>query len=541
MRFQKRTCFSGTAALCALLPLVTASLGITAVPAHAQSITWQQLPIKGGGWVTGMVFSNDSTAYCRCDVGGVYRRDGNRWTQLIVSGAFANNPDIVRPRDQYGNLQNFNNNIYSVESLAVDPNNSANVWVAAGDGFSYGGGYLLHSTDSGRTFVKSPNFPGLKMAGNDAGRVFGERLSVDPNNSNIVYFGSRSNGLYVTYNANDAAPTWQVIGAVDRGSIDYDSNGNEQRVQQGINVVVFDSSRTHNYGLGPVSDTYVASNAKGIYKTDSAGAYWDIITGNNGGPNNSDFVTGMKVSGGKLFVVAANRVWIFTPGSQNSQGSWRQITPPGSSGLDHIAVAPTNSNHIVVTDGGMGTLWRSNDGGNNWDNMPRTVSSGNEWRTNYNGNGFLSVGQILFNPNDDTDLWFAEGFGTFRTSDAVNNAPGQNVNWYNISDGIEETVAQDVVASGGNVNVATWDLQGFHFNAYNPQIPDRQLGPAPNSFSLGQSIAMSANNQNVIALVSSDQRNYFLTNNYSGISYNGGQNDSWNYFPSITVTGQLPL
>ena len=65
---------------------------------------------------------------------------------------------------------------------------------------------ILRSMDQGKTFqtVEVP----FRMGGNANGRGVGERLAIDPNDNNILYFGSRAAGLWIS---KDAALTWNQV------------------------------------------------------------------------------------------------------------------------------------------------------------------------------------------------------------------------------------------------------------------------------------------------------------------------------------------
>src|SRR5689334_9846680 len=68
-------------------------------------------------------------------------------------------------------------------------------------------GAIIRSKDRGNTWA-STDLP-FKVGGNMPGRGTGERLAVDPKNSNILYFGARSgNGLW---KSTDAGVTWAKV------------------------------------------------------------------------------------------------------------------------------------------------------------------------------------------------------------------------------------------------------------------------------------------------------------------------------------------
>jgi photosystem II stability/assembly factor-like uncharacterized protein len=48
-------------------------------------------------------------------------------------------------------------------------------------------------------------------------RMWGQKMAIDPNNPNIVYFGSAANGLFVT---TDGGNTWSVVSGVPAATSD---------------------------------------------------------------------------------------------------------------------------------------------------------------------------------------------------------------------------------------------------------------------------------------------------------------------------------
>ena len=82
----------------------------------------------------------------------------------------------------------------AIESIAADPVDAdvvhAAVGVHRGDP-----GAMLRSSDRGETWTRT-EVP-FRMGGNEDGRGLGERLAIDPNDNQILYFGSRHDGLQV--------------------------------------------------------------------------------------------------------------------------------------------------------------------------------------------------------------------------------------------------------------------------------------------------------------------------------------------------------
>src|SRR5208283_4906558 len=86
-----------------------------------------------------------------------------------------------------------------------DPSDPDRVYLAAGI-YSRGKAAILRSADQGRTWQQTE--VRFKMGGNEAGRFNGERLAVDPNDGNILFFGSRRDGLW---KSADRGATWQNV------------------------------------------------------------------------------------------------------------------------------------------------------------------------------------------------------------------------------------------------------------------------------------------------------------------------------------------
>jgi xyloglucan-specific exo-beta-1,4-glucanase len=160
----------------------------------AQNV-WKNVQIGGGGFVSGIITSkNDADLkYARTDVGGAYRWDAatKKWISLLDWLSI----------DQVG--------YFGVESLAIDPQNNNVVYLLVGTSyFNNGKTAILKSTNKGNTFTEIEVTSQFKAHGNGMGRSNGERLAVDPNNSNIIYCGTRNNGIFQSI---DAGLTWNKL------------------------------------------------------------------------------------------------------------------------------------------------------------------------------------------------------------------------------------------------------------------------------------------------------------------------------------------
>ena len=197
-------------------------------PVKAVPYEWKNVPIVGGGFVDGIIFHPTASGvrYCRTDMGGAYRWDAaaERWVAL---------QDWVSLDES---------NLQGVESIAIDPQNPNNVYLACGTYTSSSNGAILYSYDGGKTFTRV-DIP-FTMGGNENGRGNGERMMVDPQNGNIIYMGTRLHGLW---RSTDKGQSWarvtsfpdvtEAFNPADRAS--WGNRGS------GIIAVVYDLSLIH--------------------------------------------------------------------------------------------------------------------------------------------------------------------------------------------------------------------------------------------------------------------------------------------------------
>ena len=147
----------------------------------ATSYSWQPLRIGGGGFVTGIVAhpSEPNTLIAKTDVGGAYRWNASTavWEQLLLENRMPN-PLTAD---------------YAVESVAIAPSDADRLYIAAGNDTDSTNGRILASADGGQSWTDSGQ-RWLISGNEEAYRTGGERLAVDPQNADIVYFGSRRSG-----------------------------------------------------------------------------------------------------------------------------------------------------------------------------------------------------------------------------------------------------------------------------------------------------------------------------------------------------------
>lgn len=463
---------------------------------------WGNVRFDGGGFVDGVVASTtvEGLFYARTDVGGVYRWNASQkgWIPLM---------DWIS-QDDVG--------LYGAESLALDPNDPGRLYVLAGTTyFSDGKTAILRSMDYGETFETIDVSSLWRAHGNGMGRQTGEKLAVDPNNSNILFCGSRAAGLF---KSSDAGTTWSSVSSLGA------QPGADLVNANGISFVLFDASssltpeggtRTLFMGLSATTDN--------LYVSTDGGATFTAITGGPAGqmPNRAE------LSNGSLYITYSNSLGPHTLSSGSfyryatDSGTWSNLTPRtddgaaymGSGGQDSahgfggVSVDPADPNHIVIsTLSYYGGQTRYDDGGEGWgDRIYVTTDGGTTWATDFsyqdpadpananasaNGNAWISgkaihwAGDITFDPFNTQKAWVVSGNGIFHTENLGDSRPV----WSFESRGIEETVPLDIVSiPGGPLVTAIGDYDGAVYAditqsspVHRPQIGTTQsLGYAP--------------------------------------------------------------
>lgn len=282
---------------------------------------WKNVAIGGSQALVTSVIADHSGLVCiRTDVGGAYRwnRSGSTWVQLVDGLAFTNRE------------------FYQCEALAIDPNNSNVLFYAGGRlKTQWLPGAILKSINGGATWSQL-SFTNAPMGGNADQRWAGERLAVDPGNSSVVLFGSRTNGLWRTANGGTI---WAKV-----PSLPIATNASDI---YGVQSVAF-----HPAGNGIV---YAAVYSNGVYQSSDHGATFSAIGGD---PDPR-----------RMSVAPDGTLW-YSHGSGVSKyigGVWMTYLAGGV--CCGLAVNPSNSLDVIVGNGefsGLINIYRTTNGGTNW-------------------------------------------------------------------------------------------------------------------------------------------------------------------------------
>jgi photosystem II stability/assembly factor-like uncharacterized protein len=493
----------------------------------SQPYTWKNVTVKGGGFICGIVFNlaQKDLAYCRTDIGSSYKWDSQakRWIPLT---------------DWCGA-----GNLHGSESIATDPIDPQRVYIAAG---MYQGqsAAILRSMDQGKTF-QTVDVP-FRMGGNEAGRGVGERLAIDPNDNNILYFGSRAAGLWLS---KDAALTWSKVDSfppastsratqtvnppADAGATPAapgSAGGGPGRGRgpgagpargAGFSFVVFDPS-TGTRGH-PTQTIYVGSTDRGdshLFRSTDAGQTWQPVPGQ---PANLLAIHAAFDTQGILYVVYGNgvgpggvtdgAVWRLNP----RDGSWTDITPvkdanrfPGGYGglgvdLQHpgtlvVASLDRKNPNLPARQDDDDRIYRTTNGGDTWtDISPRSHRDASAspyvaWAGVYDSTVEKpepSVGwwidTLAIDPYDSKHVCYATGATIWNTVDMNNADSSGDTHWTIWADGIEETAILNLISptAGAHLISGFGDISGFTHDDLDvspPQGPNRHPLFANNSW-----------------------------------------------------------
>ncbi|GGW72954.1 1,4-beta-glucanase [Streptomyces galilaeus] len=361
---SRRTVLAGTAAAAALTA-TPALQGRThaaerAARLPAGTYRWRTAVIGGTGFVTGVLFHPTvrGLAYARTDIGGAYRWDDRtaRWTPLTDHLGW----------DDW--------NLLGVEAIAVDPAHPDRVYLALGTYAQSwaGNGAVLRSEDRGATWARSDLT--VKLGANEDGRGTGERLLVDPRDSDTLWLGTRHDGLL---RSTDRGATWK---AADTFPAAPNATG------QGVTLLVA-AGRTLYAGWGDADGTTATAN---LFRT-ADGTTWEPVPGQPAGtaakvPVRAAYDRHTR----ELYLTYAN-----APGPNGQSdgsvhklatatGKWTEVTPvkPGgttedgsadSFGYGGAAVDARRPGTVVVSTNNrwaaVDTLYRTTDGGRTWTSL----------------------------------------------------------------------------------------------------------------------------------------------------------------------------
>jgi hypothetical protein len=467
-----------------LLPAMiftTTAQDVTETKVSSIPYNWKNIQIVGGGFVDGIVFHplERNLCYCRTDMGGAYHRNPETllWEPLL---------DWLPYEDL---------NLMGVESIALDPSDPDRLYLACGTYTNpqTPNGAILRSDDRGETFQRT-DLP-FKMGANENGRGNGERMAVDPANGNIIYLGTRHDGLW---KSTDRGINWnRVLSFPDISETPPAGMQNEDSIRRwkwfnqgsGIVFVVFDPA-TGKAGKS-CSTLYAGASIMGrdnLFFSDNAGLTWQPVKGQ---PVQYRPTHSVLAKDGTIYITYGTSpgpsrmtdggIWKYNTVS----GEWTEITPDlpdpekrKAFGYAAVAVDAHNPQNVIAStfgrpdSAGRDDIFRSTNGG-------RTLTAifGRGGTFDFSGAPYVArtpihwLFDIEIDPADPNHAIFTTGYGGYETFNLTNADSGKPTKWSVMSRGIEETVALDLLSppNGAPLISAIGDYGGFvHWDPDNP-------------------------------------------------------------------------
>lgn len=444
--------------------------------------------------------------------------------------------------------------------MAVDPSNADILYV----GTPQIG--VRKSTDAGGTFSlisaippSFPNYTGAYFSGTTA---FSQATSSGTSAASAVLnFADTTNvtvGWYVvdlttplaipqgakvqsktsTTVTLDQAVVSPGVGSAD--SISFAQAGATGVVYPGYSLV-YDASSTVTSNVTQIM--YICTWGTGVWRTANGGSSWTQLS--SGGP------TTCKNSS----VAASGTLWVpsqdsdYTGANTNvwkyASGSWTRVTHAAynAQAAQAVNANPTDSTKVVALDAG-GIMNISNDTGGTWtgplygpSNFPagagtRVTGTGEAGWLAWTQESSMTTSNALF--DSAGKLWLAQGIGVWW---ATVPASWQAFNWNSFSRGIEELVANDIIAPLGvfTPQMVSWDRPYFKSFGLNNAPAIGGMTNIP-SIMMGWTLDWASSTPATICAYT----NYYGYQDYSGCSQNGGS--TWTRFtqtptvPEATVT-----
>ncbi|MDX2554344.1 MULTISPECIES: sialidase/neuraminidase family protein [Streptomyces] len=433
---SRRTVLAATSATAALT-----TLPALATPAHATDAKsgptagryrWRTAVIGGTGFVTGVLFHPTARgrAYARTDIGGAYRWDDHkaRWTPLTDHLGW----------DDW--------NLLGVEAIAVDPAHPNRLYLALGTYTQSWAGYgaILRSDDRGATWARTDLT--VRLGANEDGRGTGERLLVDPRDSDTLWLGTRHDGLL---RSTDRGATWATATGFP---------ATPSASGQGVTLLVA-AGRTVYAGWGDGDGT-----TANLYRTGD-GTTWEAVPGHPTGASAKVPIRAAYDSHSReLYVTYAD-----APGPngqsdgsvhklRTTTGRWTDVTPvrPGgttsdggtdSFGYGGVAVDARRPGTVVVSTNNrwaeIDTVFRSTDGGRTWRSLKDSaVLDVSEtpylaWGADKPKFGWW-IQALALDPYDSKHLVYGTGATLYGTRDLKHWAPRIR--------GLEETSVRQLIS-----------------------------------------------------------------------------------------------
>lgn len=392
----------------------------------------QPILMGSGGYITGLVIHPDDpdVMYIRTDVGGCYRWEAadKSWTQLSMAFKLEGH--------------------YSVDGIALDPNDKDLVYICIGGNNVESSG-VWKSSNRGETWEDISPKDDIIFKGNNEHRGDGECIAVDPNNSDVLWVGTRGTGLYKT---EDGGKNWEKVVL---------SDGNEE-----VRCVIYDSKDILD---GKSKVVYALSIYEGLYKSEDGGKTFKFMEGI---PEAPIYHEAHLDSLGRVLVTfgeARTKNLPEPPKSRglyrlNTDGSWENfgvnLPEDGFTTYMTLEVDDKNPDRVAVgvgtglVEGSGETYWTppiyyTTDGGKTWTDV--TPISCDKMAISWKLHGHSSgcVATLFFGRGDE--MWMTDWTEVYYTP-SVSAPTDEGRAWRTYIKNIEELVSFSAISLPGAKN-----------------------------------------------------------------------------------------
>jgi hypothetical protein len=459
---------------------------------------WQNVKYGGGGYVPGLIFhpTSPNVLYARTDVGGSYR-----WNAATSSW--------VPITDSFGPTEA---GFDGAESIALDPNDDQRVYMSTGLYASETStGRLYMSTDRGTswTHVDLP----FGVGSNNQGRAIGERMMVDPNDPSILFYGSRTAGLW---KSADHGQTWAQVTSLSSAKMTQAQiNNGPFSAAAGVEGIIFDTSTN---GSGTATQTIytaiapdyagVAGLSFNLYKSTDGGATWTGVTTPVQGSHIPHMV---RAKDGVMYITFTKDMGPGAggPGSlyKFDGSNWtllksyetQQWVNFGIGGVSVYGSGPTTRIALAVSNSwgnwqGQPIVQLSDDDGQTWREIEATMP---HTPTDVDFSGW--VDDVEIDPNNPDHIMHVFGGGVWETRNASAAAP----TWNLAVTGLEETVTLGLTTPPKGASYALLNSSGDVGTLVQTELLKKATRGPRGFFSNGHSTDVAWTNSAYIAAVGS--------------------------------------
>lgn len=446
-----------------LLLVITSAILSQAFAEPLAGYQWKSVRVGAGGFAPNIVYSQlePGLAYLRTDMGGIYRWQQSQQRWIPLQDGFAES------------------SYFGVESIALDPVDPQRVYAAVGM-YKRDQAAILRSDDKGEHWKVFPvSFP---MGGNEDGRGLGERLAVDPNNTQTLYFGSRHNGLQ---RSTDAGAHWQVVASFPHKGLGLPQNPRE--THGGISFVLFDPSSKTPQGSSRIYVGVADPGSTHLFQSLDGGKSWAPLANQ---PRAGLLPVKAALDGeGNLYIAYCNGLGPngVTDGAlykwHSQTGLWTDISPDKgpqtpAGGYMGLSLDPRQPGALAVSSMNRwkphDTVWYSTNGGETWvDLLPLS-------RQDVSDTPFLRWGEakadfgwwiagLALDPFSPGKISYTTGATVYTTQVPKKlNADSQLV-WRPWDQGIEQTaiITLNSLPAGAELLSGFGDISGFYHDDLN--------------------------------------------------------------------------